>query len=412
MSVQTVRFGSVRVRIYCSKNRGRKIWEVRDHGDGRGKTYRKAFSTLIAARSYAERIHADIANGLSLTRRRGPRQLSAADRWLDLCERHGKNPDEVALSLEKLWRDEARQALPDVPTVTATVEQFIAAKTRQAVGAYHLRDLNLRLGKFARDFQVQINRIRRPEIEQWLDALKVAPRTWNNYRADLVSLFAFARQCKYLPADWTELEALKKAELADRDPDVFTPAEFRRVLEAATPDKFQVLLAISAFAGIRSEEVFKLTWADFDWTPGEHQAGTIYLRRKIVKGKASQKRPRQVPIPENLAAWLEPYRANSGQVCPYKNPKVVAGMKTKLARRLGIRWKKNALRKSWISYRLALSQDPYKVAGWAGNSVSVIKSNYERLVSAEMAEEWFAIRPQTVMQGILRLDFGPGNKGK
>ncbi len=304
--------------------------------------------------------------------------------------------------LKQKWRDEARHALPAVPLVSEIFKEYLADKTRQGLSAYHLRDIQIRLGKFADAFKLRINRITRAELETWLNGLGVGAVTWNNYRTSLAGFFGFAKLRKFLPADWTEMDSIKPIDLADTEPVVFSPKAFSRIIEAATPESFQILLAIGAFAGIRSEECCKLKWEDFDW-----DSGFIFLRKNIVKGKASQRHQRQVPIADNLAEWLAPHRHNRGLICPYKTPKVASGYKDRLARKLGIKWVKNGLRKSWISYQLALTQDAGKVARWAGNSPSVIASNYEKLVTPEAAREWFSIRPQTVMQGILKLDFDP-----
>ncbi len=56
-------------------------------------------------------------------------------------------------------------------------------------------------------------------------------------------------------------------------------------------------------------------------------------------------------------------------------------------------WKKNALRHSYISYRVAEVQDVPKVALEAGNSGQMIFQHYRELVQAKDAKEWFGIFP-------------------
>ena len=56
-------------------------------------------------------------------------------------------------------------------------------------------------------------------------------------------------------------------------------------------------------------------------------------------------------------------------------------------------WKKNALRHSYISYRVAEVQDVPKVALEAGNSGQMIFQHYRELVQAKDAKEWFGIMP-------------------
>ena len=56
-------------------------------------------------------------------------------------------------------------------------------------------------------------------------------------------------------------------------------------------------------------------------------------------------------------------------------------------------WKHNALRHSFISYRVAQTQNVAQVALEAGNSPRVVFSNYRELVRPADAVKWFAIVP-------------------
>jgi len=56
-------------------------------------------------------------------------------------------------------------------------------------------------------------------------------------------------------------------------------------------------------------------------------------------------------------------------------------------------WKHNALRHSFISYRVAETQDVAKVSLEAGNSPQMIFKHYRELVQPEAAKAWFAIAP-------------------
>ena len=62
---------------------------------------------------------------------------------------------------------------------------------------------------------------------------------------------------------------------------------------------------------------------------------------------------------------------------------------------VGFQWKHNALRHSYISYRVAQVQNVAQVALEAGNSPKIIFSNYRELVKPADAVKWFAIEPET-----------------
>lgn len=69
---------------------------------------------------------------------------------------------------------------------------------------------------------------------------------------------------------------------------------------------------------------------------------------------------------------------------------------TETARATSIRWKKNGLRHSFISYRLAIRKDAGEVALEAGNSPSIIFSHYRELVTQMEADRWFGLIPRVV----------------
>ena len=59
-------------------------------------------------------------------------------------------------------------------------------------------------------------------------------------------------------------------------------------------------------------------------------------------------------------------------------------------------WKHNALRHSFISYRVAQIQNVAQVALEAGNSPRMVFSNYREIVRPADAEKWFGITPEAV----------------
>jgi len=277
--------------------------------------------------------------------------------------------------------------------VSAVVDDYLAEKARQQLSAYHLRDLKCKLGRFAAAFSYPINRVLLPELQGWLNGLKVGATTWNNYRGALAALFRFAKERKQLPADWSELDSLRPVQIKSRTIRLYTPEQMRLLLTASTK-KFLPVLALGAFAGLRSEEIKRLKWTDFKWAKGY-----IFLPSEITKTH----RTRTVPILDNLVEWLKPWSESSGRVYELTTSDHV---KCHLARRLGFKWERNALRHSFISYRLAIVQDIAQVALEAGNSPSVIHGSYLELTTPDEARKWFEIRPKTVPQNVLKLCFG------
>jgi hypothetical protein len=110
---------------------------------------------------------------------------------------------------------------------------------------------------------------------------------------------------------------------------------------------------------------------------------------------ASTASRRLVPIPENLKAWLKDRHQGTGKVVPQAQ---ITGTVSALAKFAKITWTHNALRHSYISYRVAEIQNVAQVALEAGNSPSIIFSNYRELVKAADAKKWFGITPDLVAE--------------
>ena len=68
----------------------------------------------------------------------------------------------------------------------------------------------------------------------------------------------------------------------------------------------------------------------------------------------------------------------------------------------GVDWKANALRHSFISYRLAQTKDVAEIALEAGNSPTMIFRHYRQLTTAVVAKEWFGILPAKEAANVVR----------
>jgi len=82
----------------------------------------------------------------------------------------------------------------------------------------------------------------------------------------------------------------------------------------------------------------------------------------------------------------------------------VAKLNPKIRKAPKIDWKKNALRHSFISYRVAKSKDVAGVALEAGNSPKMIFEHYRELVTPKEATEWFGIVPATGKPNITSME--------
>jgi hypothetical protein len=66
-----------------------------------------------------------------------------------------------------------------------------------------------------------------------------------------------------------------------------------------------------------------------------------------------------------------------------------------------VEWKRNGLRHSFISYRLAQIKNVHQVSLEAGNSPQMVFAHYRQLVTETQATEWFGIVPPKNWKNVL-----------
>jgi integrase len=279
----------------------------------------------------------------------------------------------------------------------ALVSEYIASRERAGLSKVHLDDLRHRLGRFSDSFGSQpIRGLCTTEIEDWLHDLDLGPRSVNNFRSRLVSLFGYGMKRHYLDANpAAAIEAIK--ERSD-PPEIFQPEELRAVLSHADPELVPAI-TVCAFAGARTAELLRLEWEDVDLVSG-------YVH--IAAAKAKSARRRLIPIAENLKDWLLPYAGSTGAVMPlrysqyYHHGCVAAATAAGLAR-----WPKNGLRHSYASYHLALHQNAPELSLHMGHvSPRQVFDSYREVVTREAAGRYWAIRPPQIPANVVPLKLG------
>ncbi|MBP9225045.1 MAG: tyrosine-type recombinase/integrase, partial [Verrucomicrobiales bacterium] len=388
---EIIREGNAVVKIYASPVKGRPRYIVAYRGsDSRRMT--RSFANYNEARLGAENAAVEIHNGtlekLELKggdRRAHERAATIAaelDQPLDSAlmefkEARALLPEGVSLVEAARFFARHGAGIVEKRSLAEVVESFIGQLNADNRSKRHVEDARARLHKLAASFNIPIDEVSQRELQSWLNGLEVAGRTKNNFRGILVSLFKFARSHGYLPSGLpTAAEGLRKAREDSGEVGILTPGDMAKLLKAAS-DRLVPLLAIGGFAGLRTSEILRLEW-------GEINFDESHIEIKSGKSKTAQRR--LAPLLPNLGAWLAPYRGRTGPVCPTNE---VETERRALAKTLEIPWPNNALRHSFGSYRMAITDDAQKVAVEMGNSPSMIFRNYRKVVTRSEAGKWF-----------------------
>jgi integrase len=331
-------------------------------------------------------------------RRLGPVDVPlhvAASEYADVIRHLGENGT-LRQAVEFFLHNAVRPDL--VRTVSQVVEEFVATKEADGLSKVYTEDCGWRLRRFAKDFQTPISHVCTRDIEEWLRKLTAGLVARNNFRRHLITMFNFARRRGYLPRDRaTEASWLEKPKIKSKPIQVFTPQELRDLLSVAEGQP-KLAIVIGAFTGIRSAEMLRLNWENFNWEEGVIDIGCDQTKT------ASR---RLVPILDSLSAWIQPFVKRHGPVLNYSLPVCLAeafattAKKADVTRRtedpgaVPLKWKQNGLRHSYASYRLAVVEDVSKVSLELGNSPQKVFSNYRKVVTKSQGNLWFGVLPDT-----------------
>jgi integrase len=401
---EVVRAGSAQALIYRTRERKivgrRRRWYERFtvtyyRSDGvKQMRCRRSFSSLQDARFEAGRAATAIASGeadiLKLTSADRATYLRAVDALRPLgiplhvaIEEYVEARQHAGAGLIAAAKEHGRRhATATVrKSIAETVKEILEAKKQDGMSVRYLQSLRSHLTRFAEYFRMNINTITSAQIEDWLRRIKRGPRTRNNIRHSVVTLFNFAKARGYLPK-MVATEADHVATAKDRGGEIgiFRPKQLADLM-AAGDEEAKLYFAIGAFTGLRSAELIRLEWEDVNFERGYIQVG---------KAKSKTATRRLVQIQPNLEMWLAPYRAKSGLIFVSEH---AADRSIEQAKALGIEWPNNVLRHSYATYRLAQCQDAARVALEMGNSPQMLFRNYRELADEEDAAAWFGIVP-------------------
>lgn len=398
-----IKDGSVVVKIYQTTNKGSTSYTLAYYVDGIRRL--QAFADLDAAKAEAKNVAAKMAQGeIDILK------LKGADRNVYLRALASVEPTCKPLDLAAAEFAEASKVLNGTTTVVEAAREYVRRhqgavenkmvpdavaevlrlKEQQGASPHVMKVWRLYLNRFAEAFHCPLRSVTSSEVTDFINLMRsgpkknkkqsVGPRTKNNVRQILGSFFNVCRQRGLVLKDHEGVSLIPKVKEPAGRIEIFTPDEISKLLKKARREMVP-FLAIGAFAGLRNAEICRLDWKE------------VKLKRKFIEvpaAKAKTASRRIVPIQPNLKKWLKRHAKKDGAVVPFKN---IAKQLSWLASDAGTRWKKNGLRHSFISYRLAEIHDTPKVALEAGTSPQMIFRHYRELVQPSDADAWFSIDP-------------------
>ncbi len=422
--IQSPDNGNITVKIYrvqanSSLKDGTKVrrihFQVADYSSGKRKL--RTFADEQEARAAAAKIATQLARGdvaaHVMTNRDATDYLHSVELVkptgiaLPIAARHFAEAVKILggdLVIEAAKYYQKRHAKIAVnKSVTEVYDMLIADAHARKLSDRYIQDLEHRAGKFADAFQCPIAAVSADDVRGFLAGLRttrnedggkgttshaLSGRSHNNYLGAINRLFEFAKARRLLPFDHDDLSGIEPVKDKGGEIEIYSTGEIDRLLQAADDDILPVFV-IGAFAGLRSAEIERLDWSE------------VNLAERFIEvkaGKAKTASRRVVPITDNLATWLTPIAQKSGLVWElghayfHQRLREVAAA-TGSATVEAMKLKDNGLRHSFISYRVAQTQNVNQVALEAGNSPTMIFQHYRELVTRKQADVWFSIVP-------------------
>jgi len=376
-----------------------KAWAVyfqQTDVDGKTKLNRRFFSNKADAQVFCSEKKAELSSLGNLAQGLSDELKREALACVQKLKPYGKSlTDAVAYFIRDM--DTIHRSV----TVNQATLELLKRSKADGQSDRHIQAISQTLANFSKTHGKDIvSAIRADKVQAWLDDYRTKKGqplnavSFNTYRRYLGLFFSFC-----LKQGWTETNPIQRVNTKNtrsKIPRLLTPSDLKQILSAAD-SKVRPALSLQAFCGLRAAEVARLEWSDL--LPSGHI--------QIGSDKAKTGRRRLTPVPANLLNYLISIRQPNGYIFGGLKGGNVSALQIALKEvrqtLKGLKWGRNALRASALSYRLAQTKDAAATALEMGNSPAVLLRDYRELTTAEEAENWFNIDPSLPGGKIVKL---------
>ncbi len=402
----SVKFGSVVVTIYrilrkpTGRSSSRTIFNLR--WSIGSKRYNRHFKTFVAAHEEAkikaEQIasgKADLAASMSLADAQllnaakeiaGSMPLIAAlEEWKKGQELTNGNLIRAA----QVWKAQNVSSPYIRIKVEDVVEKFITSKQR--AGAEGEKTYRAKLNPFIKKFKGQyLDSLSVLTLNTYLEGFQNQV-TRNDNRKRIVTLCRWAQKQNFLLRGMTpSIESTERGKEKPPSIGIINVTTYNSILEyirQAHPE-YLAAIVLAGFCGIRIDELHGKTsdrnrrqiWED------------INLSEQYVNVTAVKERTpahRKVPLSDAAIQWLMLCKHRTGPIC---NKQAFEKIRPILKKK-NFTIPPNCFRHSFISHRVAQTQNKPQVANEAGNSIHEIDLHYRFPLTQKEGDKWFSLIP-------------------
>ncbi len=295
------------------------------------------------------------------------------------------------------------QHRPDKPVAPKLVKDAVPAYLlrRTNLSARRQRNLGAQLGWFMREFgETPLHEVTPQAVRDFMDGRKWAVKTRNEFLGAVSLLFKEGQFNNWVPKDYNATKGIVREKVKVGRIGIFEPAEVRQLFArlAVKAPELVPFMALWCFSGIRKEEISRLSWPQVN-----RGLLTGYIEVDALDAKTGD--TRNVPVLDNLRAWLTVYNKEQGKILPAvwlqstkSAPDRLSELVRHICRKTKTVWKSNAPRHSYGTYHFKVCKDPGVVVSAMGNSLEKFQKHYwskGKNVTDEAATEYFSIVPRT-----------------
>lgn len=294
-------------RIRLIETTAGKRYQV-DLGRKSGKHVRKTCKTKDAAIGWAHKKSVEAGNKGIAALRFSDEQKTDAVEALFLLKEFGVNLRTAAKFYAK-----HHQKVDSTNSFGGLVEQYIQKKEhdmkRGDLRPRSFSEIQKWLKPCKEAFgHMAVDAIEPKDIDAFLDEQGMQGTSRSNQKRYLGGFFNWAIREGKTAAN--PVKRTRQTVTETHTPGIYTPKEVQKIFKKAEefyPD-FVPYLALAFFAGVRPEEITRLSWQDVDLNLGE-----VHIRADQSKTRSA----RIVTMPDNLKAWLLKYRKKEGKIFPH-----------------------------------------------------------------------------------------------
>ncbi len=160
--------------------------------------------------------------------------------------------------------------------------------------------------------ETPVSEMRASAIKVWLDSLPLAPLSKGHIRSLLHKLFDLAQLWEYMELERNPIELVKVKGVTKRNKEivVLTPEQAKSIIDSLA-EPYSLMVTVVAVLGLRLSEMLGLQWSDIDF-----EGRTVTINRSSYRGVVDESKTRAshatLPLPDELASLLSPWRERSG----------------------------------------------------------------------------------------------------